>query len=93
MVQSQTDPNPDSFYDGGFFDVANGIVETRIRTRVSIPRMREILREFDIPPGVLRRMNKRKLAACLAQQLLCETDDEDEGGEEEEEGEEEGEEN
>ena len=32
---------------------------------------------FGVKEQDLRRLNKRKLAACLAEQLLYETDDED----------------
>ena len=34
---------------------------------------------FGVKEQDLRHLNKRKLAACLAEQLLYETDDEDDG--------------
>ena len=59
---------------------------------VHADRMRIMLRtNFGVKEQDLRHLNKRKLAACLAEQLLYETDDEDDddGEEEEEEDEEE----
>ena len=48
--------------------------------KVDADRMRIMLRtNFGVKEQDLRHLNKRKLAACLAEQLLYETDDEDDG--------------
>ena len=45
--------------------------------------MRIMLRtNFGVKEQDLRHLNKRKLAACLAEQLLYETDDENDNGDE-----------
>ena len=70
----------DEMYDNGFAEQAAIVVESRLALKVDADRMRIMLRtNFGVKEQDLRHLNKRKLAACLAEQLLYETDDEDDG--------------
>ena len=76
-------------YDNGYAEQAAIIVESRLALKVDAERMRMMLcTNFGVKEQDLRRLNKRKLAACLAEQLLYETDDENNDDEDDDDGEE-----
>ena len=82
VTQQRSDAAADfnELYDNGFAEQAAIVVESRLALKVDADRMRIMLRtNFGVKEQDLRHLNKRKLAACLAEQLLYETDDEDDG--------------
>ena len=73
VTQQRSDDaeNFDEMYDNGFAEQAAIVVESRLALKVDADRMRIMLRtNFGVKEQDLRHLNKRKLAACLAEQLL-----------------------